>query len=53
MRRTAALRKCNDGVSDSVSVGCLEAVLVGSGAAELEGLEFRRFVDVNRASVWE
>lgn len=47
MLRTVAVRERNDGVSDLVSVCCFEVVLVGCGVAELGGLEFRRFVDVD------
>ena len=45
MLRTVAVRERNDGVSDLVSACCFEVVLVGSGVAEGEGLEFRRIVD--------
>jgi hypothetical protein len=52
MLRAVAVRERNDGVFDLVSVCCFEVVLVGCGVAEVEGLEFRRFVDVDSASVW-
>ena len=52
MLRTVAVSECNDGVCGLVLVRGFEVVLVGSGVMEEEGLEFRRFVDVERACVW-
>lgn len=50
MRRIVAVSECNDGVCGLVRG--FEVVLVGSGMVEEKWLEFRRFVDVERACVW-